>query len=358
MLRLGLVCCALLAALPAAALAQEAPPPAPELRVERPGGKPLIREGQVNRQLLGGTWYFRQDDTLPPVGEQERWFDQDDLTGWTAITVPHNWNATDTVLNKSSVGWYRKEFTLPRSPKKARHFWKVRFEGRIGRPARAPVDRIGFDRESGAAEDPDRARHVIGGRDQEPALAGLGRDHALGEGGVLLGVAGFPFQLDAAFRDTKALKQLARIRGLARPPRKKPCVAACEHDTRSRILKRQYDCRRYALGRFIERDLAMQRGERRTYRSTEDDDPGGRPFPGIPRRKPHLQRDREGPADRKDAERNNKQRARDQKPATGGEKPSRQKDNSGDPDQDEQIGRSRQKSENFGENEKHGCCTK
>lgn len=129
MLRLGLVCCALLAALPAAALAQEAPPPAPELRVERPGGKPLIREGQVNRQLLGGTWYFRQDDTLPPVGEQERWFDQDDLTGWTAITVPHNWNATDTVLNKSSVGWYRKEFTLPRSPKKARHFWKVRFEG-------------------------------------------------------------------------------------------------------------------------------------------------------------------------------------------------------------------------------------
>ena len=103
------------------------PPPAPELRVEEPGGKPLIREGQVNRELLGGTWYFRQDDTF--VGEDERWFEQDDLTGWTEVGVPHNWNATDTTENRPTVGWYRKEFTLPRSPKGARHFWKVRFEG-------------------------------------------------------------------------------------------------------------------------------------------------------------------------------------------------------------------------------------
>jgi beta-glucuronidase len=102
-------------------------PPAPELRVERPGGKPLIREGQLNRQLLGGTWYFRQDDTF--VGEGERWFAQDDLAGWTPITVPYNWNATDITDNRASIGWYRKEFTLPKSPKRAKHFWKVRFEG-------------------------------------------------------------------------------------------------------------------------------------------------------------------------------------------------------------------------------------
>jgi beta-glucuronidase len=95
--------------------------------VEPPGGKPLVREGQVNRELLGGTWYFRQDDTF--VGELEGWFAQDDLAGWTQVTVPHNWNATDTLENRPSVGWYRKEFTLPRSPKKAKHFWKVRFEG-------------------------------------------------------------------------------------------------------------------------------------------------------------------------------------------------------------------------------------
>ena len=107
--------------------AQPQPPPSPELSVERPGGKPLIYEGQAARQLLGGTWYFRQDDTF--VGDAERWFAQRDLVGWSAIRVPHNWNATDTLLDKSSVGWYRKEFKLPKSPKAAKHFWKVRFEG-------------------------------------------------------------------------------------------------------------------------------------------------------------------------------------------------------------------------------------
>jgi beta-glucuronidase len=102
------------------------PPPSPELSVERPGGKPLIYEGQTTRQLLGGTWYFRQDDLLTQ-GDTERWYAQDDLVGWTAISAPHNWNALDTTLNKSSVGWYRKEFRLPRSSKTT--FWKVRFEG-------------------------------------------------------------------------------------------------------------------------------------------------------------------------------------------------------------------------------------
>jgi beta-glucuronidase len=131
-----LACLAIAAVCPLSAHAQgggEAPPggtplpPAPELKVERPGGKPLIREGQVNRQLLGGTWYFRQDDSF--VGEDQAWYAQEDLAGWSPISVPHNWNATDTTENKPNVGWYRKEFSLPASPKKARHFWKVRFEG-------------------------------------------------------------------------------------------------------------------------------------------------------------------------------------------------------------------------------------
>jgi beta-glucuronidase len=131
----------LLLALPPAALAQGGgegppsgvqapppPPPPPELRVERPGGKPLIYEGQTTRELLGGTWYFRQDDTLV-AGDLERWYAQDDLSGWIATPVPHNWNAEDTLFNRASIGWYRKEFSLPRSPKDAAHFWKVRFEG-------------------------------------------------------------------------------------------------------------------------------------------------------------------------------------------------------------------------------------
>jgi beta-galactosidase/beta-glucuronidase len=127
-----LICLALIAALPAAAHAQEQPPPPPPppppLKVELPQGKPLIHEGQAGRELLGGTWYFRQDDTLTQ-GDTERWYEQDDLTGWTPITVPHNWNAADTQLNLATVGWYRKEFKLPEAPKDVLRFWKVRFEG-------------------------------------------------------------------------------------------------------------------------------------------------------------------------------------------------------------------------------------
>ena len=82
-----LACLAALAALPATAGAQGGtpgpptgqpapeqpppPPPPPALKVEKPGGKPLIREGQIDRQLLGGTWYFRLDDAR--VGAAERW---------------------------------------------------------------------------------------------------------------------------------------------------------------------------------------------------------------------------------------------------------------------------------------------
>ena len=72
----------------------------------------------MNRKLLGGTWYFRQDDTF--VGESEQWYAQDDLTGWTPITVPHNWNATDTTENRPTLGWYRKDFMLPPPRRAAR----------------------------------------------------------------------------------------------------------------------------------------------------------------------------------------------------------------------------------------------
>jgi beta-glucuronidase len=105
------------------------PTPAPPLVVGKPTKKALIYEGQSDRYLLGGTWYFRQDDGF--VGDDEHWYSQRDLAGWTAIRVPHNWNARDTTLDKASIGWYRTEFTLPkiRGSKPRQDFWKVRFEG-------------------------------------------------------------------------------------------------------------------------------------------------------------------------------------------------------------------------------------
>lgn len=123
-MRVLLTSLALLVALPSAAAYAQAVAP------EQPRGKPLIYEGQADRLLLGGTWYFRADDTLV-TGDAERWYDGGDLTGWTQVRVPHNWNAKDTTLNKASVGWYRKDFTLPTVGKDElkRTFWKVRFEG-------------------------------------------------------------------------------------------------------------------------------------------------------------------------------------------------------------------------------------
>jgi beta-galactosidase/beta-glucuronidase len=107
-----------------AAAAPPAPPPAPKLVVDTPTKRVLIREGQAGRRLVGGRWYFRQDDALQ--GESARFFAQRSLAGWIPIKVPNDWNAADTTLNRQGVGWYRKEFKLPRMPRGTR--WKVRFE--------------------------------------------------------------------------------------------------------------------------------------------------------------------------------------------------------------------------------------
>src|SRR4051794_37683990 len=82
-------------------------------------------EGQANRAVLGGTWLFRQDDANQ--GLAFHYMDQRSKAGWTPITVPHNWNATDTFLNRSSVGWYRRDIRLSKTP---RHTLTIaRFDG-------------------------------------------------------------------------------------------------------------------------------------------------------------------------------------------------------------------------------------
>ena len=94
--------------------------------MQKPTNKRFVKEGQPNRLLLGGTWYFRQDNELQ--GERQRFFAQRSLDGWSLSTVPNVWNATDTTLNAQGVGWYRKEFKLPQPPPRHRWRWIVRFE--------------------------------------------------------------------------------------------------------------------------------------------------------------------------------------------------------------------------------------
>ena len=111
----------------APAPAPRAPTPTPRLVADAPERRALIREGQAGRLLLGGTWYFRQDDDR--VGDALGFASQRSLRGWQPVGVPHNWNAKDTALNRSSQGWYRREIVLPRGTRRRRILWVLRFEG-------------------------------------------------------------------------------------------------------------------------------------------------------------------------------------------------------------------------------------
>jgi len=104
--------------------------------------------------------------------------------------------------------------------------------------ARAPVDRVGFDRETGAAKNADRTRHVIGRGDEQPALARLGLGDLLAELGVLDRVARLALGDDARARDTEALEQIDRVVGLYSAGDHQARIAAAVDDARLRIFLR------------------------------------------------------------------------------------------------------------------------
>ena len=83
-------------------------------------------EGPPNRALLGGDWLFRLDPA--DEGLAANWAADPAADAWTRVSVPHAWNAQD--LSEASmaggVGWYRRDFTVPRGASGTR--WVVRFE--------------------------------------------------------------------------------------------------------------------------------------------------------------------------------------------------------------------------------------
>jgi len=74
----------------------------------------LTSDGPDDRYLLGGTWLYRPD--VRNVGLVDGWW-HDNLgrRGWKPVAIPNSFNAGDlsTKSDHGSVGWYRRDFTLP-----------------------------------------------------------------------------------------------------------------------------------------------------------------------------------------------------------------------------------------------------
>jgi beta-glucuronidase len=94
----------------------------------------LYTDGQSGRYLLGGRWLYRADPG--DAGQSAGWWrDRSSSAGWSPVAVPNTFNTGNFSLTgmDGSVGWYRRDFTVPRGafasyvPASARR-WIVRFE--------------------------------------------------------------------------------------------------------------------------------------------------------------------------------------------------------------------------------------
>ncbi|HEX3978212.1 MAG TPA: glycoside hydrolase family 2 TIM barrel-domain containing protein [Solirubrobacteraceae bacterium] len=94
----------------------------------------LYRDGPTDRWLLGGTWLYRAD-TADAGLAAGWWHNVASTEGWSPVAVPNSFNAGDLspASMNGSVGWYRRDFTIPANafaayvPARFRS-WIVRFE--------------------------------------------------------------------------------------------------------------------------------------------------------------------------------------------------------------------------------------
>jgi beta-glucuronidase len=94
----------------------------------------LYADGQDDRYLLGGEWLYEADPNN--IGVTNGWWrNNSSPAGWSPVSVPNSYNAGDlsAASMTGSVGWYRRDFTLPAGafgkymPARFRS-WIVRFE--------------------------------------------------------------------------------------------------------------------------------------------------------------------------------------------------------------------------------------
>src|SRR6202020_2787533 len=106
----------------------------PQYAATPPTKGALYPDGQDDRWLLGGQWLYEADPGN--VGVQDGWWrGVSGTAGWSPVTVPNSYNAGNLSAASMavSVGWYRRDFTLPSSafaryvPSRFRS-WIVRFE--------------------------------------------------------------------------------------------------------------------------------------------------------------------------------------------------------------------------------------
>jgi beta-glucuronidase len=94
--------------------------------VDTPTEKALYADGPSGRYLLGGRWLYRDD--AGDTGLTEGFHRHRGTAGWRYVRVPNAFNARDFSQRsfEGSVGWYRKDFKLPRAHGALR--WVFRFE--------------------------------------------------------------------------------------------------------------------------------------------------------------------------------------------------------------------------------------
>src|SRR3954470_4825393 len=83
--------------------------------------------------MNGADWLVKRDPSN--VGLKRHFFGERSARGWTRVSVPNAWNATD-VNNASMAGsftWYRKDFRVPRAAATTwlLHFDNVRYRATV-----------------------------------------------------------------------------------------------------------------------------------------------------------------------------------------------------------------------------------
>ena len=84
--------------------------PAPNYKADTPRPGADYYAGPSGRYLMGGTWLFQKDDA--DKGLSQGFMRNASTAGWSRVTVPIAWNATDESAQSfaGTVGWYRKDF--------------------------------------------------------------------------------------------------------------------------------------------------------------------------------------------------------------------------------------------------------